>query len=225
MVATPTSLLGLDALRIAQETQPLVTLTVYPHAVVLQKPGQTEYAVDPDALAKLFQTDTRHSTGLLHPDTLLVEELGAERTVVGYRAPQPTAIWLEGSDSPAVVPLPGLVMLRTGGKYATNHKVFAVKERPASLDAPLYHAPLPNVGERMGVCWGSVARHVSPQSNDLTPDWDAFFGTTFGNHNVKGKSHAHRDDIRKALLAYDQRESWPLDDLVPVNITLAQAVR
>lgn len=217
MVAMPTNLTGTQALTVSREAQPLIILTVYQHAVTLHTPGQTEYAIDPEQLHAVFQRDATISTGLLMPDILAVTESGEQRTVVAYRPAQPTAIWLEGSDDPVVVPMPALVMRRTTGQRA-DYKVLAVKERPTTEDAQLYLPPLPNVG-RNGVCWGTVRRpsKEKSRSNDLTPDWTAFLGSRFGNHDVGGKSRIYRDDIRKALLAYAKRDAWPTEDLVPAH--------
>ena len=127
------------------------------------------------------------------------------------------------------VVLPPLVLIRitTENKNPQYH-VFAVKERPAALDIPLFHAPLPNVYNSGDICWGSVRRvdDRALQTNSLAGAWSALLGSPFGDHMVSGKSRSEPRDIRRKLLELESRHArvYPKSDLVAVKRTLAQAL-
>lgn len=187
--------------------------------------GETEYPVSPDDVATALAARMTFDTGILPPDTLCVLAEGATRTVAAYRRPGKTALWLEGSDDPVRVPLPGLVMVRkTTANTTPDYSVWAVTERPAGYDARLYHAPLPNVYGRGGVCWGTV-RRVGDEAlagASLAEDWAQLLGSPFGNHSVGGKSKQYRDDVRKMYFELEKRRArvYPKKDLVDAKRTL-----
>lgn len=190
----------------------------------------TEYPVSPEDIAAALAAKTVFDTGILAENTLCVRAEGATRTVCEYRPPQKTSLWLEGSDDPLRVPLPGLVMIRrtTGGR-SPDYEVWAVTERPANYEAPLYHAPLPNVYSRGAICWGTVQRVDSAAlaGNTLIADWQQLLGTRFGNHSVSGKSKQHRGDVRQMYLELEARKArvYPKKDLVEAKQTLGHALK
>ena len=63
-------------------------------------------------------------------NTLYIASEGAKKAVVEYRPPQRTALYMDGSETPIVVPLPGLVMGRVSGGDLLRYGVYAVKKRP-----------------------------------------------------------------------------------------------
>ena len=167
-----------------------------------------EYAVEPAEVARALSANVAVSTGLLPPDVLWVTVNGARRTVAGYRPPQVTGIWLEGSETPLRVPLPGLILIHQENK---SH-LYAIRGNPRNPATVLHVAPLPNVSGR--VCWGTVPIPAL-KGNDLTLVWEHLLGSRFANHASTGKSRTHPDDIRKLLLGLEGRRRYPLDDLVP----------
>lgn len=183
--------------------------------------GISEYPVDPQVLAKALLEDKERlvlfSTGLISPALLYYGVKGTSRTVIEYRPPQVTGIWLDGSDTPIKVPLPGLILIANLiGRHA-SYQIAATKSRPIALDEIVYQVPLPNVG--YSVCWGSTKLPDIPETSlDLSKVWTAFFSTPFGNHSVSGKSRRskYKDDIRTLLLALDKRhaKTYPMNDLV-----------
>lgn len=182
----------------------------------------TEYPVDPAQIAVALAAKVCFDTGLLAGDTLLVRQNGTRRTVVGYRPSSRTGLFLEGTEEPLRVPLPSLVMIRTMvGDQAPTTRVFAVKTRPASLDVPLFHTPLPNVFGSGAVCWGTVPR---ADGTDLSEEWGRLLGSPFGSHAVTDKSKRQPDDIRHLLLDLAQRsvKTYPKRDLIPAQRTLVQ---
>ena len=169
-------------------------------------------------------------SGLLSGDTLLVRQEGVKKTVVEYRKPQKTGIYLDGSETALRVPLPGLLMIRTTSEdRSPNYAVYAIKRRPQTFDADLYLAPLPNVFNSGSICWGSVQR-VSDGAlaqPSLAEDWAQLLGTPFGDHACSGKSRSHPRDIRQKLIEMEAKgaKRYPTSDLIPAKKTLAEVLR
>lgn len=221
---------GRAALDAAAQVQPLVTLMIYEHAVVLRKhtpgEGMAEYPVDPSQIAQALATKAVFRTGLLSKNTLFVGENGIRRFVIEYRPAQLTGLWLEGDDNPLRVPLPPLVMMRTvSGDRNVHYRVYALRGRPRSERARLYNAPLPHVDG--GVCWGSVATPGPDElaGTTLTEDWRNFLGSRFGSHSVAGKSKQYRKDIREQYYGLIGKSVYPMDDLIPTSQRLSDLMK
>ena len=223
---------GLNALNSAVQVQPTLVLSFYPYGIIMRRTvqggGFTEYAVSPAQLATVLAARVQFETGLLAGNTLYVGSEGVRKVVAEYRDPQRTALYLDGAENALVVPLPGLVLIRsTSANDSPRYGVYAVKHRPTSLDAELFLSPLPNT-DRSGICWGSV-RKVSPGALagcDLKEDWQALLGSLFTNHNCSGKSKSHPQDIRQKLVELEQhkRRVYPVRDLVTLEWTLGQVL-
>jgi PRTRC genetic system protein B len=212
----------------ALSEQPALTLTFYSFGILLRKAteqGMVEYPVAAEQVAQALSARLRFTTGLLTDDVLLVASEGVKQTIIGYRKPQKTGIFLEGSSEALRVPLPGMVILRTTRGSAPEYQVFAVKTRPTALETPLYHVPLPNVFTHGAVCWGTV-RLPAGGSAALAEDWNTLLGTSFGNHAVGGKSKRYPQDVRRLLLelAADNKRVYPKSDLLPIGKTLGQVL-
>jgi len=189
----------------------------------------TEYPVDPAQIALVLAAKVTFDTGLLGGNTLLVRQDGVKRTVVEYRPPQKTGLFLDGSETALRVPLPGLVMIRvTTDEKAPIYGVYAVKRRPEKLDIPLFHAPLPNVFGSGAICWGTVQRvdEAAICSTSLAADWTMLLGSAFGDHAVNAKSRQQPHDIRKLLIDLEAKKArvYPKGDLIPVKKTLARVL-
>ena len=219
-------------LQTALSEQPSLSLDFYSYGVMLRKrEGDmlTEYAVDPAQVAVALAAKVTFDTGLLSGNTLLVRQEGVKKTVVEYRKGQKTGIFLDGSETALRVLLPPLVMIRTTTEdRSPNYAVYAVKRKPSSLDVALFNAPLPNLFNSGGICWGSVKR-VSDEAlsgASLAEDWAMLLGSSFGDHAVHNKSRSHPQDIRQKLIALEQNGArrYPTSDLIPVKKTLAQAL-
>ncbi|NUQ05920.1 MAG: hypothetical protein HUU31_18665 [Anaerolineae bacterium] len=225
-----TSMWACQTLSAALTEQPSLMLSFYSFGVMLCKQEGSvihEYPVDPAQIALALAAKVTFDTGLLSGNTLLVRQDGVKRTVVEYRPPQKTGVYLEGSETALRVPLPGLVMVRTTTDgSAPQYGVFAVKRRPDRLDVPLFHAPIPNVFGSGAICWGTVQRvsDAALHATSLAEDWRSLLGTPFGDHACSGKSRSHPQDIRAKLVALDVQQAtrYPVSDLIPVKKTLAQ---
>ena len=228
MIDTSNVLNGLNALETAVQEQPHLTLNFYSYGILMRRRldtgGESEYAVSPEQLATALSAKVRFETGLLAGNTLYLATEGIQKVVVEYRKPQKTALFLDGSETPVRVPLPGLVMLRvTTANDNPRYGVYAVKRRPTTLDASLFLAPLPNMDSR-SVCWGTVKK-VSPEAlvnTSLSEDWTSLLGSVFTNHGVNNKSKSHPNDIRRKFLEVEKAGSrrYPTGDLIPLDFSL-----
>lgn len=212
--------------------EPGLSLNFYSFGVTLRKrEGNqiTEFPIDPAQAAVALAARVTFDTGLLTGDTVYIHMEGVSKTVVEYRKPQKTGLFLDDADVSLRVPLPGLLMIRkTNGDKAASYAVYAVKKRPDTLETELFHAPLPNVFNSAAVCWGTVQR-VSDEAlsgASLTEDWGQLLGSSFGNHAVGGKSRTCKNDIRQKLIELEAKKSrrYPTSDLISACKTLAQAI-
>ncbi|MBN8590719.1 MAG: hypothetical protein J0M33_03130 [Anaerolineae bacterium] len=221
-----------QALAAALTEQPSMILSFYSYGIMLRKQEGTlvtEYPIDPAQLAVALAARVTFDTGFLAGNTILVRQDGVKKTVVDYRPPQKTGIFLDGSEVALRVPLPGLVMIRvTAEGKAPQYGVYAVKRRPETLDTPLFHAPIPNVFGSGGICWGTVPRveDTSLRSSSLAADFMMLLGSSFGDHAVGGKSKRQRHDIRKLLIELEAKKAtrYPIGDLIPIKKTLVQVL-
>src|SRR5664279_1797214 len=93
--------------------QPSLVLSFFSFGVMLRKQAGdqiSEYPVDPAQVA--LAAKVRFDTGLLPHTTLLIRHEGVKKTVVEYRAPQMTGLYLDGSETALRIPLPGLIFIR-----------------------------------------------------------------------------------------------------------------
>src|SRR5258708_17366014 len=98
---------GLNALDLAIQEQPKLTLNFYSYGILMRQRredgGETEHAISPEQLATALSAKVRFESGLLSSNTLCLCAEGVKRTVVEYRPPQKTALVLHGSDHPVSV--------------------------------------------------------------------------------------------------------------------------
>jgi hypothetical protein len=220
------------SLQAALSEQPSLSLEFYSYGVLLRRregDAVTEYAVDPAQVALALAAKVTFDTGLLSSDTLLIRQEGVRKTVVAYRRAQMAGVYLDGSETALRVPLPGLLMIRTTNEDRNpNYAVYAVKRRPAALDAALFHAPLPNVFSSGSICWGTVQRvsDMALSGTSLSEDWALLLGSPFGDHACAGKSRSCPQDIRQQLIQLEAKGArrYPTADLIPARKTLAQAL-
>ncbi len=209
-----------------------MVLSFYSYGLMLRKQdGErvSEYPVDPAQVAIALAAKVSFDTGVLSGNTILYRHEGVKKMVVEYRPPGKTGVFLEGSETALRIPLPGLLLIRmTNEDQRPQYQVYAVKQRPTSLDASLFQCPLPNVFTSGSICWGSVpvVSEETLRGVSLMEDWQHFFGSPFGDHAVSGKSKSHPTDIRPRLIELEQRKArvYPTRDLIPVKRTLEQVL-
>jgi hypothetical protein len=121
------------------------------------------------------------------------------------------------------LPLPPMVMMGRDREYMA----WALLD-VFGPEARLAHAPLPNVhggfGAGLAICWGANTPPTATPAG-IVEAWRLFVRTPFNDHLVAGKSRAHSEDVRLALVAATASEYYPLDDLVPLGMTLSQAIK
>ena len=210
-----------------------MTLSFYSFGVMLRKQigdKVTEFPVNPNQIAAALSTKMQFETGLLNSNVIYMSLNGTTKTVVEYREPQKTGIYMDGSEAPIRCPMPGLVLIRRVREgQGPHYLLFAAKERPSTMASKLFNAPLPNVYGNGEICWGSVRRvsNEALKASSLESDWTVLLGTGFNSHGVSGKSKAHRSDIRKQLLALEKRQArvYPVKDLIEADKTLGEALK
>lgn len=166
--------------------------------------------------------DEVFDTGLIADDILRIWRKGETTVTIGYRKPQITGIWLEGSDDPLRVPMPGLVMARKSRGSSHDYSILVAKRKPVA-GSKLFECPLPNTG-RGGVCWGTVQLPSDPLTGSLADDWRQFLGSRFANHAVGRKCKSYPDDIRKLFMELHDKKtrSYPAAELIDAEITFVK---
>lgn len=213
-------------------TPPKITLKVFDFGAIMEKVDEdgtcSSYAVDPRQIAAAMASNIAFETGILAPACLYIWTAGIRKIIVEYREPQLTALFLEGSEEPYRVPLPGLILIRNQQAERVKYSVFSVLERPTTGSQKLFAAPLPNLG-RDGVCWGTVPKPSAEalRSNSLEEDWRLLLGSRFNSHSVDGKSLKFKQDIRKMYADLEKRKAkvYPVKDLVKYVATFEQVLK
>jgi hypothetical protein len=123
------------------------------------------------------------------------------------------------------VPLPSLFF----GGCGRDCVLWAARGTTWHPHLPLYHAPLPNVSSDGGrICWGANTPPVLSAAT-LEEAWRLFLAAPFNGDHARGKSRAWPGDVRERLWELARRSrtpAWyPSRDLLPLRITLEEAVR
>jgi hypothetical protein len=110
------------------------------------------------------------------------------------------------------VPLPGLVLIGSGRSY----RVFALRDEFAP-QAPLYHAPLPNVYPSGEICFGANTPPALEQPFAIAAAWKLFLESPFNADLISGKSRSYPNDVRLLLLRLNGRRRFPPGELAPAG--------
>jgi hypothetical protein len=110
------------------------------------------------------------------------------------------------------VPLPGLVLIGSRRSY----RVFALRDAFAP-QAPLFHAPLPNVYPSGEICFGANTPPTLDESFAIAAAWKLFLESPFNADLVSGKSHSYPNDVRLLLLRLNGRRRFPPGELAPAG--------
>lgn len=191
------------------------------------QPDGAHYALDPlDCAAAL--TGVTITTPMLPRNCLFWQRTGDSERLAIYCEPRVWSVNVaeagenddpkrkRGKRRTLQVPMPGVVWVGKG----VNYQLYAVKDEWPTDSTELFNAPCPNVSS--GICRGSVD---FPQASAETI-WAAlrlFFESDFNNHLSNGKSKAHQGNILRAWEALAGAETWPIEDLVSVGVTLGRA--
>ena len=196
---------------------PQLRLDFYQTAVLMSQwhgdGRQTTYPVSiHDVVTACTQIEL--SSGLLPPNTLFWKQR-ANQMVLGIYVP--ARRWTVQTDGRSYhIPLPPFVFVGSGTAYT----VFAVKKRPSSEQAHLYHAPCPNVHPQGGICQGNTLFPICSPST-IHQAWHLFLeGSLFNADLSGGKSQSHPNDVCQLWVDLNGRKRFPLSDLVPTSLKL-----
>lgn len=154
------------------------------------------------------------------PDRVVPEQLVTTNSVdthIFYLPPCRRDLLLDDVILPQI-PLPGLLLAVKGENgLVAEVRLFTLKDRghPTS-STPLFVAPLPNTSANGEICWGSAS------INSCRPEaWELilaeFFGSRFTNHGCQRFLSLAPRDVRQLLVGLVGEESFPVDELLPVE--------
>jgi hypothetical protein len=168
----------------------------------------TAYPVATLDVAAVWSQVTANS-GFLPANTLFWRRRGGLDTLGLF---VPARRWrVQSDDGPFHLPLPPLVFMGQGRHYA----VFAVKRRPKSGAADLFHAPCPNVFPSGQICSGDVPFPVC--AAETIHDALTLFleGSRFNRHLIRSRCAAFPNDVYQLWRALDGKPRFPLIQLLP----------
>jgi hypothetical protein len=106
--------------------------------------------------------------------------------------------------------MPPFVFVGKGSGY----RIFAVKERPAGEEEPLYHTPCPNVHHHGGICVGDTPfPDCAPQTIETA--LTLFMEDSLFNSDLsRGRCRRYPDDVRQLWAELEGKNRFPLSELV-----------
>lgn len=194
-------------------------LTLYPEATILEKVlSDGSHVIHPisptDLAAQLNQIPL--ATGLLPANTLFWRHSGGQ---VGIGIYVPPRRWRPIANGRHYhIPLPGLVFFGLGREYT----VFAVKQKPTSAEAPLFHLPTPNVNTEGKICLGQAP---FPEAHNTTIEaaLKLFMeGSEFNHDNSRQRCVSYPDDTLQLWTVLEGEKQFPLRELVAARRQLRQ---
>ena len=153
-------------------------------------------------------------SGLLPANTLFWQQADSKVTMGLY---VPARRWRMRTEERVYdVPMPPFVFVGSGSAY----QIFAVKQRPAGEEEPLYQAPCPNVHPDGGICAGDTSFPVcSPQTIETA--LILFMEDSLFNGDLsRNKCRSYPDDVRQLWAALEGKKRFPLLELVSAQKSL-----
>jgi len=206
-----------------QPQMPRLRLDFYNTAVLLSRwEDNGRLATHPVSVHDVVSacTNVELSSGLLPANTLFWKQR-ANQAMLGIYVP--ARQWHVQCDfanrleeQSHHIPMPPFVFVGSGLSY----HLFAVKKRPLSEHARLYHAPCPNVHATGGICQGNTPFPIcSPQT--IQQALHLFMeGSLFNVDLSRGKCQSHPDDVRSLWAELDGRKRFPLSEMVSAQMSL-----
>jgi PRTRC genetic system protein B len=165
------------------------------------------------------------SSGLLPPNVLFWKRQAGDASLAVYVPARRWRARLDGGGNADPIeyhlPLPPFVFVGDGAVY----RIFAVKGRSSDERERLYRAPCPNVHNGGAICQGNAPFPAcSPQT--IQAALTLFMeGSLFNGDLSRLKCRAYPDDVRRLWAELDGRKRFPLSELLPTRITLADLLR
>lgn len=178
------------------------------------------YEVAPEGLSQAF-SGVPVSTGLMPKRTLFYSLSGGEARIGVYLPGGVRELAIAGEAGRIRVPLPPLVFVGQGMRYA----VYAVKQRPSEASERLFHAPLPNVISDGRICHGNVVFPTCSRGT-VYAAVEAFLGSEFNGHLAGGKSIEAPENVLEwwRRLAREEQARYPLGDLIRSGLKLGDVM-
>lgn len=197
------------------DSLPEMRLDIWPtHIIATRFSGAcvTQRHVSAETLIAAIAGAKIHS-GILPPNTLFWQR-AADLRLALFIPPHSRQLQL-GSGPALTIPLPPLIWLGNG----PNHFLFAVTERPTSAEAELYAPPLSNVYNNGLVCSGNNPLPTC-SAETIMPAFELFMSAEFTPHLVTNRCLSQRADVRALLVSLADQPVFPLDELLPLSMTL-----
>lgn len=176
------------------------------------------YIVDPADLAARLN-NTSLTTGLLPKNCVFwARENGHEKIGV-YLEPQIWPLSVQGEKETCHVPLPGLIFVGHEKKYTA----LAIKEAGwPNGQAELYHAPMPNIYLKTGICSGNIKFPLC-DSNTIWTAVEMFMQARFNDHLANNKSKKYKATILDQwhILSKNKAKQYPINDMISTGLTLS----
>lgn len=209
-----------------ENLQPLIQINCYPDITTLTRLEAPDrlctYRIQLEDLALHLNHIQLHS-GFLPSNVLAWGIEQQDERVVWYvpRGRYEIQIKQNGAVTALRIPLPAAILV---GKGTTYH-VFAVKRKPKTVTANLYHFPAPNVSDRGNICHGS-ATFPSASIANMPTAWQTFVQSAFSPHWVTQCCKSEPQNvIRLWQKLHDaQAKRFPKRELVRNNHQLASLV-
>jgi len=203
---------------LSQPAHPQLRLDVYPTTLLLsrwQEDGRC--ATYPVSAHDLVATCSGLglSSGLLPANTLFYQQQAGQVRLAVYVPPRRWRVQTEARGY--LLPMPALFFLGSGHSY----RLFALKGRPNDEQAPLYHAPCPNVYLDGTVCAGETPFPVCSPTTIAEALTLVMERSLFNGDLSSGKCRSYPDDARQLWAVLDGQKRFPLRELMPANRTLA----
>ena len=153
-------------------------------------------------------------SGLLPANTLFWGQQASQVTMDLYVPPRRWRMRTE--ERVYDIPMPPFVFVGSGSAY----QIFAVKQRPAGEEEPLYHTPCPNVHPDGGICQGNTPFPAcSPQTIEAA--LNLFMENSLFNDDLsRNKCHSYPEDVRQLWAVLEGKKRFSLSELVGCRMVL-----
>lgn len=158
------------------------------------------------------------STGLLPANTLFWRQVGGMECLAIFVPPRRWQTMANGQSYS--LPLPGMVFMGWGNQYT----VYAVKKRPESINAPLYHLPVPNVNGHGRICLGNAPFPTASRETMAAALHLFMEGSQFNHDNSQNRCRSFPENTLDLWRQLQGKRQFPLTELVATRLRLGQLI-
>ena len=198
-------------------SRPRLRLDFYDEAILLSRYEETAVTSYPVSALDITAACAKLTvaSGLLPPNTLFWRQQGSHTTLGIY---VPARRWtVQTAAATRQIPLPPLLFMGGGHSYA----IYALKQRPGTGQAQLYHAPCPNVGHNGRICAGNTSFPVCSEQTIGQALTLFLEGSYFNGDQAAHKCRAFPDDVRQLWAQLESKRRFPLGQLIASPWTMA----